>query len=295
MASSRDYAQVSLLLAKLMSEAETPKQLFSQVLELLARSFDWQFAALWRVDYDSLEIVNVATWKYEPSRFSQFDSLSRMRSFYIGQGLPGRVWQQRVPTWIAKLEGETNFPRLQIAIDEGLRCGVGFPVRVGKQVYGMIEMYRSQETAPDEPMLEFLQLVGAQIGLYLERIRAEESLTSAESQYRVLAEQAIDPIVTINEGSIILFVNRSMVKLFGYREDELVGSSLTIIIPERLRRRHEEGMRRYIQSGERKLSWDGIVLPALHQDGHEFNVEIRFGEFYRGPRRLFSGYIRRVE
>ncbi|MEO5936855.1 MAG: PAS domain S-box protein [Terriglobales bacterium] len=291
---TRDYPQINLALAKLMSQAETPAQFFPQVLQLLAESFDWQFAGLWRVDYDNLQMVNVATWKKADFECPQFEALTRVRTFYIGQGLPGSVWQQRQARWIEKLEGDDNFPRLHIASMEGLRSAVGFPVRVGNQVLGMVELFRVEPSAPEEEMLDFLRLVGGQLGLFLERIRADEGITSAEAQYRVLVEKAIEPIITIDENSNILFANREMEKLFGYTQDELITAKLTIIIPERLRQRHEEGIRRYLSTGQRNISWDGVVLPAVHKDGTEFNVQIRFGEFHRGSRRLFSGYIRKA-
>ncbi len=278
-----------------MSQAETPAQFFPEVLGLLTKTFDWQFASLWRVDYDNLQMVNVATWKQPQLSCPQFEAITRMRTFYIGQGLPGSIWQQRQARWIEDLAVDDNFPRLQIALQEGLRSAVGFPVRVGNQVLGMVELFRTEPAPRDEEMLEFFRLVGGQLGLFLERIRADEGLTSAEAQYRVLVEKAIEPIVTIDENSNILFANREMEKLFGYSQDELITAKLTIIIPERLRQRHEEGIRRYISSGQRNISWDGVTLPAVHKDGTEFNVQIRFGEFYRGSRRLFSGYIRKAD
>lgn len=278
-----------------MSEAETPAHFFPEVLRLLGESFGWQFAALWRVDYDNLEMVNVATWTEPGASFPTFEDLTRRRHFQIGQGLPGRVWQERQPFWVEKLQLDDNFPRLPMAMAEGLTSAVAFPVRVGKQVLGMAEMFRTDPAPRDEELIDFLKLAGGQIGLFLERIRADEDLTSAEAHYRLLVEKAIEPIVTIDEESNILFANREMEKLFGYTQGELITSKLTIIIPERFRARHEAGLRRYVQTGARGISWDGVVLPALHKDGSEFNVYIRFGEFMRGTRRLFSGYIRRAD
>lgn len=293
--SNHDYPQISFALAKLMGQADTPAQFFPDVLQLLGEALDWQFGALWRVDYDNLQIVNVATWTRPGWKFPQFADITRRRAFHVGQGLPGYVWQEKQAQWVPRLVKSDNFPRLPIAIEEGLASGVGFPVRIGKQVLGMVEMYRTEPSPQEAEMLDFFRLVGGQLGLFLERIRADEGLTSAEAQYRLLAEKAIEPIVTIDEHSTILFANHEMEKLFGYTQEELIAAKLTIIIPERMRKRHEEGIRRYTTTGLRNISWDGVVLPAVHKDGTEFNVEIRFGEFYRGTRRLFSGYIRKVE
>ena len=101
-----------------------------------------------------------------------------------------------------------------------------------------------------------------------------------------------EAILTIDAESKILFVNPAACRLFGYQKTELIGESLTVLIPLELRERHLVGFSRYMHTGKRSLNWDGIRLPAMHKNGSQVPVEISFGEVLIGERRLFSGYVR---
>ena len=115
-----------------------------------------------------------------------------------------------------------------------------------------------------------------------ERRAAEVARAASDERYRVIAEAASDAIVTIDSTSSILVVNPAIHRIFGYRPDELVGQSLTILMPEYLRHLHQAGFKRYLDTGVRHLNWNAIELPGLHRDGHEVPIEVSFGES-KGP------------
>jgi PAS domain S-box-containing protein len=127
-----------------------------------------------------------------------------------------------------------------------------------------------------------------------ERKRVESALRESEELFRTLAETASDPIITIDEASTIIFVNQAIERVFGYTQSEVIGESLTMLMPESLRHLHNHGFARYGQTGERHISWHGIDLPGLHKDGHEIPLLISFGEFHKDGKRYFSGFARDI-
>ncbi|MGI8910204.1 MAG: PAS domain S-box protein, partial [Rubrobacteraceae bacterium] len=127
-----------------------------------------------------------------------------------------------------------------------------------------------------------------------ERKRAERELQESEERYRVVAETASDGIIMIDEDSRILFTNSATGRIFGYPGEELIGQPLTMLMPEYLRHVHEASLKRYIDTGERHLSWDSIELPGLHGNGQEIPLEVSFGEFVKEGRHFFTGFIRDV-
>jgi PAS domain S-box-containing protein len=110
----------------------------------------------------------------------------------------------------------------------------------------------------------------------------------------VIADTASDAIITIDEQSTILFINRAAQKIFGYTRAELIGQPMTILMPEYLRHLHRAGLERYLSIGERHISWDAVELPGLHKDGREIPLEISFGEFVEDGRRFFTGIARDI-
>ena len=122
----------------------------------------------------------------------------------------------------------------------------------------------------------------------------DDALNSLTQISRVIAETASDGIITIDETSTILFVNRATEKIFGYSRDELMGHSLTMLMPEYLRHVHRAGLTRYISTGERHISWEAVELPGLHKNGSEIPLELSFGEFVEGGKHFFTGIVRDI-
>ncbi len=127
-----------------------------------------------------------------------------------------------------------------------------------------------------------------------ERKRTEEALRESEAKFRTVAETASDAILTIDADGKIIFVNAAAEKIFGYRADEMLGKSLTMIIPERMREKHLGGMSRYIQTEEKNISWKAVEHPGLHKEGYEIPLEFSFAEFVREDQRFFTSVIRDV-
>ncbi len=134
----------------------------------------------------------------------------------------------------------------------------------------------------------------AEHSLRAEQLLAQEALRASEERYRTVAETAGDSIITIDGQSRIQFANRATEKIFGYSPADLVGQELTVLMPEAIRQTHRAGIRRYLETGERHLSWQATQVPGLHRDGREIPLEIAFAEFREKDQRFFTGIIRDI-
>src|SRR6267142_159101 len=91
---------------------------------------------------------------------------------------------------------------------------------------------------------------------------------------RIIADTASDAIITIDEESTMLFVNRAAEKIFGYSRAELLGQSLTMLMPDHLKQFHRAGLHRYLETGQQHMSWKAVTLPGLHKSGREIPLEL---------------------
>ena len=121
----------------------------------------------------------------------EFESETRRRVFSSGEGLPGRVFVSRVPTWLPNLEAETNFPRALFARMSGLQAAFVFPLIGSTGINGVIELYSDEVVPPDDDLMRLAGALGIQVGLYLERERTEEELRR-QKEAAVMASQAKD-------------------------------------------------------------------------------------------------------
>ena len=121
-----------------------------------------------------------------------------------------------------------------------------------------------------------------------------DELRAAEVRSRTVVETVADAVLTVDASGTILSVNRAAERIFGYEAVEMLGAPLTMLMPDYLRRMHEEGMQRYVETGVKHISWGGVELPGLHKSGREVPLEISFGEFALDGRRHFTGIARDI-
>ncbi len=122
----------------------------------------------------------------------------------------------------------------------------------------------------------------------------ESARRYSEENYRVVVETASDAILSIDDGGTIRFANPATERIFGYKSSDLIGKSLTVLMPEFLRAAHEKGLKRYLATGQRHMNWQGTELTALHKNGQEFHVEVSFGDLDIGGHRVFTGFNRDI-
>ena len=127
-----------------------------------------------------------------------------------------------------------------------------------------------------------------------DRKRAEDELRRSEARHRVVVQTASDAVISISEGGVIILANPATKQIFGYDPEELIGQPLTLLMPEGARKLHEAGYKRYLETGERRLNWQGTELTARRANGEEFPVGVSFGEVTAEGQRIFTGFIRDI-
>jgi PAS domain S-box-containing protein len=91
---------------------------------------------------------------------------------------------------------------------------------------------------------------------------------------RSLVENAPDAVIYAGIGGMIHFWNRGAERIFGFSEEEALGASLDIIIPENLRRRHWDAYAQTMRTGiTRYGAGDVLAVPALRKDGTRVSIE----------------------
>ena len=91
-------------------------------------------------------------------------------------------------------------------------------------------------------------------------------------------------IVADTNGNIVGW-NAAASRIFGFSEVEALGHSLTLIIPERLRHRHNVGFDHSMATGTTRYGAQLLKVPATHKDGRTlsiaFSVAMLFDENHK--------------
>ena len=85
-------------------------------------------------------------------------------------------------------------------------------------------------------------------------------------------ETAIPVVITDHRG-IIIHVNKPFEALFGWTAREILGKTVTKIIPSQLHDAHNLGFSRFVTTGKPTLLGKPLKLRAIGKSGHEFDAE----------------------
>lgn len=92
--------------------------------------------------------------------------------------------------------------------------------------------------------------------------------------FRALVDMAPDAVVVSDKHGRIVLANRQAEQLFGYSQQEFLGSYVEMLVPPRFRGEHPSHRGRYLESPRQRPMGSGIDLFALRKNGTEFAAEI---------------------
>lgn len=99
-------------------------------------------------------------------------------------------------------------------------------------------------------------------------------ISQNDDLFRLAIDLAPAAIVVVDGHGRIVLVNRESEKLLGYTRNELVGSHIEQLVPQRFRQTHPQQRGSFLEAPEARPMGKGRDLFALRKDGAEVPVEI---------------------
>jgi PAS domain S-box-containing protein len=105
----------------------------------------------------------------------------------------------------------------------------------------------------------------------------------------VLNVSSYEVIIAIDSNGLMLFCNDSIEDIFGYSASEILGKPITMLMPEKIRKMHLNGLKRAKSNKNYKMGINSVL--GLKKDGTEFEIEISISTWKYGKDTCFASVI----
>ncbi len=169
----------------------------------------------------------------------------------------------------------------------------------GNRVFGVLVAAVKADVFQDERQHALFQDVANDVGLALYTLEQEEAqhrtrqaLRESETRFRSVIESATDAIISVDADGRITSWNQGAADMFGYKTEEILGESLTRLMPANIKERFLAAFRRTADTGRLDMAHKTYVGTGIHKDGREIPIEASIATWQTGGQRYFTGIIR---
>jgi PAS domain S-box-containing protein len=151
---------------------------------------------------------------------------------------------------------------------ESIRAAAFIPLVSSRKLIGKFMIYYDAPHVFTDEELKLATTIATQLAQAIEHKRDEEALRESEARLRATVEQATAGVARCDTNGRIIFANRTLCKMLGYKESELIGKSVAEVTYRDDRKKTMRLFRRMIQEGKpfeiekRYVRKDGSVLWA---------------------------------
>ena len=169
-----------------LAESPTRDDAAMTVLRAICEGLDWEEGTAWVVDPLQDRLICVAVWRpAAPPAVDLCESpQGDPRTLGRSEELAGRVWTTGKPQWRADLAADPSFGPASEPVRAGFHAALAFPVLLEGHVLGVMEFFSRQVRQPEADVLQMMDAIGAQVGQFYERKRAEEEVREAYEEAR---------------------------------------------------------------------------------------------------------------
>jgi methyl-accepting chemotaxis protein len=268
----------------------------------------------------------VASYAYERKKFLT-------RRIEIGEGLVGQCFLEKEPIYMTEIpEGYVMITSgLGLATPRSILIT---PMITNDEIVGVVELASFQPFTPAQQTLVkkavenlAISVVSSKITERVKRLLEEsqqqtEEMKAQEEEMRqnmeelhatqeemerksaeaeesgrklkAIFDSAVDAIITISDKGIIETVNESCLKMFDYSREELIGSNVSMLMPEPHHSNHNQYIHNYEKTGHAKIIGKSRIAKGLKKGGETFPVDLAVNEAFVGNHRIYIGIIRNI-
>ncbi len=277
----RDHEQLHIICRKILSAMDV-QEIYDVTGKALADSFELPFIFIDVLDEDET-MKRVAIYpedlKTEGQRFN-FE-------------LAWEVVKSGVTQYHTGLQQETE-EKFKPFIDQNVNTLLALPLGTEGYSWGVLLLADVEDQAFHQHTIDNFKLVTEFLSLAVERRLDVEALRMSEGRSRSIVNTALDAIITIEEKGLVTSINPAFEDLFGHYAEDVLGFNVSMLMPEPDSSQHDAYIKRYLETGQRRIMGLTREVMAIRRNGETFPAEITISELVQGKERMFTGIIRDI-
>jgi signal transduction histidine kinase len=164
-----------LSIALSTQESDSEEAVYRSTLDAVCQAFSWDVGHVLLLAEDSPStLVSSGLWSMaERDRYAAFYNDATTQRFKKGEGLPGKVLEERSVVWVRDDEHDIKLPRRETLAKIGPVTAAGVPIFVGETVVAVLEFFKTKATFDATALIRFFELLSMQLSAVVARQRAE--------------------------------------------------------------------------------------------------------------------------
>ena len=156
---------------------------------------------------------------------------------------------------------------------------------------------RAEGDQTQDLSVRFTSLAGGAAMLRFARSPAtahNQGIEEREAHINSVLATVPDAMIEIDTTGIIQAFSAAAERLFGYRQEDIIGSNISKLMPEPYRTQHDRYLEHYLATGERRIIGIGRVVVGQRADLSTFPMELTVGEVRTSAKHFFIGFVRDI-
>ncbi|KGJ98462.1 response regulator [Thalassotalea sp. ND16A] len=163
-------------------------------------------------------------------------------------------------------------------------------VRVGERTQELHKTLAEQEQQNQLLANQNVELEGIQNDL----IASRKAIENSEQRVATIIQSSPDGIITIDKKGTILSFNLSAEKIFSYKERDIVGKNIKILMPKSIAMEHDYYLEKYIPNSKSNTVGSTREVVGQRQDGSQFPLELKVEMVFIDDEIMFIGLVRDI-
>ncbi|WP_299407562.1 SpoIIE family protein phosphatase [Acaryochloris sp. IP29b_bin.148] len=173
---------------RVLAEVATLSEAFPRLLQAISQSLGWEYGELWLIDESNYSLRCAESWLALRNKTSTVSVESSSVHFALAASIIDRIWHYNRPLWLSDYEMQDA--QVRSFQQAGMATTLSFPILEGYNRLGVMFFSKYEPQAKDPSLLNIMGSIGAQLGEFIMRKKAEEEVQRQHAKLQSELNQA---------------------------------------------------------------------------------------------------------